>query len=196
MTDTPPNPPRWAQALLGCLSRPTDRDPIAGDLLEEYREVRHPALGRLPADTWYVKHVISVLWRIVWPSALPMAAVKLLTPVWPVGWIPSLVPLPNVSALDALALLWAGYYGSRRTGLIRTGTVTSAATSLLALAALFVYAVMTTPGLLLALVEKPFILVIMGIILAVAVGFALLAGALGGAVGRWSAPIALGPRAS
>ncbi len=195
MTETYTNPPGWAQALLGCVSRRSDPESIPGDLLEEYREVRRPGLGRAQADAWYVRQVMSLFWRVLWPCILPMAAVKLLAP-WPVGWNPSLVPLPNVSTLDALALLWAGYYGSRRTGLLRTGIVTACATSLVALAALFAYAMLTVPGLPLDLAEKPFMFVIMIIILAVAVVFAAAIGAAGGAVGRRSAPVVLGPKAS
>jgi hypothetical protein len=40
-------------------------------------------------------------------------------------WNPSLVPAPNVSLLDALFFLGAGYYGARRTGRVATGVVVS-----------------------------------------------------------------------
>jgi hypothetical protein len=56
-------PPRWADAMLRSCLRPSDRESIAGDLLEEYRAVRGPALGPLRANVWYVGQVLSVLWR-------------------------------------------------------------------------------------------------------------------------------------
>jgi hypothetical protein len=62
MTITERNPPRWAEGLLRSLLRPGDREAISGDLLEEFREVRRPALGALRADAWYVKQVLSVFW--------------------------------------------------------------------------------------------------------------------------------------
>ena len=39
MKSKEPTPPRWAEALLRSLVRPSDRESISGDLLEEYREV-------------------------------------------------------------------------------------------------------------------------------------------------------------
>jgi hypothetical protein len=54
-------PPRWAYALLKSLLRPSDAESVPGDLLEEYREVKRPALGRRRADAWYIKQVLSVL---------------------------------------------------------------------------------------------------------------------------------------
>src|SRR5579862_7809792 len=106
MTETYANPPRWAQALLVYLLRRSDPESIPGDLLEEYRDVRRPRLGRLRADAWYVRNVLSLFWRVFWPSALPMLAVKLAVKFAPllVGLVPSLLRLPNVSALDAVAL--------------------------------------------------------------------------------------------
>jgi hypothetical protein len=54
-------PPRWLESvLLRCL-RERDRETIAGDLLEEYREEKLPHLGHLRADIWYMRQVISFL---------------------------------------------------------------------------------------------------------------------------------------
>jgi hypothetical protein len=187
MTDIPTRPPRWAQALLRCVSRPADRESIPGDLLEEYREVRRPALGRIRADAWYVKHVLSVFWRVMWPCALPMLTAKpLLLMVVPKGWDPSLVPLPNVSLLDAFALLWAGYYGAQRTRLVRTGVVTAGATSVLGFVMTAAFLTLTVPGLLPGLFEQPLLLLFPCIYLSVAVGFGVVVGAGGAVLGRWS----------
>ncbi len=65
MTRTPDidhaNPPRWAEALLRRQLAPRDRDTIAGDLLEHYREVILPTRGRVRAQLWYVRQVVSLL---------------------------------------------------------------------------------------------------------------------------------------
>lgn len=55
-----PSPPRWAETLLIDLLKPRDSETIPGDLLEEYREERLPALGRARADFWYIRQVISI----------------------------------------------------------------------------------------------------------------------------------------
>jgi hypothetical protein len=82
--------------------------------------------------------------------------------------------------LDALIFLWAGYYGSQRTGRLTTSIVTAGATSLIGFTMFFVYAAISTPSLLLAPFEKPFIFVIVSILLMMAMGM------VGGAVGRRS----------
>jgi hypothetical protein len=53
-------PPRWAEALLMRLLKPNEREAISGDLLEEYREERLPAMGRVRAGFWYLRQVISI----------------------------------------------------------------------------------------------------------------------------------------
>src|SRR5262249_8857568 len=101
MTGTQPNPPRLAYALLQALLRPSDSESIPGDLLEEYREVRRPQIGRLRADAWYIKHVLSVLWRVMWPCIVAITAQRIIAFPLPNGWNPSLVPAPGVSLFDA-----------------------------------------------------------------------------------------------
>src|SRR6476661_3579063 len=125
MTITELNPPRWAEFLLQSLLRPGDREAISGDLLEDYREVRRPALGALRADAWYVKHVLSIFWRLLWPFAIAMIALHALTRL--VG-VPNAAffQAPGVSAQDATLCLITGYCGSQRTGLIRTGALMAA----------------------------------------------------------------------
>jgi len=60
MTPSLGKPPLWAESLLVSLLKPRDRETIPGDLLEEYREARLPALGRMRADLWYLRQVFSV----------------------------------------------------------------------------------------------------------------------------------------
>ncbi len=52
-------PPRWAEQMLRVLLEPRDRDTIAGDLLEEYREVVLPTRGRFRARLWYLRQMLS-----------------------------------------------------------------------------------------------------------------------------------------
>jgi len=192
MIDEQANPPRIAQVLLHIALRPHDAESIAGDLLEEYRAVRRPLLGQLRADAWYVWHVLSVVGRPVWPFALALVAIKsvlaafMLFPL--VGrWNPSLIPAPNVSLLDAMFFLGAGYYGARRTGRVATGVVNAAALGLIDFALFAAYATLAGfPTLFASILEKPFILVIGCIFLAIAAAFALTLGAVGAAAGAWS----------
>ena len=191
MIDDHANPPRIAQMLLHIALRPHDAESIAGDLLEEYRAVRRPSLGRLRADAWYVRHVLSVVGRPVWPFALALVAVKSVLAafmLFPLSgrWNPSLVPAPNVSLLDAMFFLGAGYYGARRTGRLATGVVNSGALSLIGFAMFAAYATLAFPTLFVSIWEKPFILVIGCVFLAIAAAFALTLGAVGAAVGAWS----------
>ena len=150
MSDTQQSPPRWAQALLKSLLKPSDSESVPGDLLEEYRDVRRPSLGRLRADAWYVEQMFSVLWRVAWPCLVAIIAVRILSFPLPREWNPGLAPAPGLSLLDALVFVWAGYYGSQRTGRFSTGIVTSAVTSLLGFTMFLIAAAATRPSLLLA----------------------------------------------
>jgi len=185
MSDTQVTPPRWAQALLKSLLRPSDSESVPGDLLEEYREVRRPSLGRLRADAWYIEQMLSVLWRVAWPCVVAIIVLRILSFPLPRGWNPGLAPAPGLSLLDALIFVWAGYYGSQRTGRFSTGIVMSAVTSFLGFTVFFVYAAITRPSLLMAPFENPFVFVIMAILLTMALSFGVVAGTVGAAAGRW-----------
>jgi hypothetical protein len=192
MIDEQTAPPQLAQRLLHVLARPRDAESIAGDLLEEYRTVKRPALGRRAADTWYVAQVLGMLARLVWPVALALVimrtalAAAMLVPL--AGrWNPSLVPAPNVSLLDGLLFLVAGYYGARRTGRIATGIVNAAALGLIDFALFAVVVMLLFPAVFQAAWEKPFILLIGCTFFAIAAAFALTIGSLGAAAGRWRA---------
>src|SRR5687768_6917496 len=100
MKDTVPLPPRWAEAVLRSFLRPSDRESISGDLLEEYRAAKHPALGGWRADVWYVKHVLSVLLRLIWPCVVAVAALTLLPLAVLIAWSP--VPAPAISLFHSV----------------------------------------------------------------------------------------------
>ena len=117
------HPPRWAESLLEQLLRPADRESTTGDLLEEYRAARAPALGRFRANVWYGRQVLSFLWResgrsfalsainvflaftVFRPghhaphqSALPATWLSV---AFRIVWYGSVVGAPGVSLLDA-----------------------------------------------------------------------------------------------
>lgn len=188
MIDEQANPPRLAQMLLGATLRPGDADSVVGDLLEEYRAVRRPSLGRFKANAWYWGHTLSVLGHLVWPFALALVIARVVLAAFNLfplegGLIPSIVPAPNVSLLDALFFLAAGYYGARRTGRVAAGVVSAAALGLIDFAAFALFAVLLFPTLPAAVSRDPFILVIGCVFLAIAVAFACTVGAAGAAVG-------------
>ena len=53
--------PLWAEALLHIVLPARDRESVAGDLLEEYREEVLPKQGRFRARLWYVRQVLMVV---------------------------------------------------------------------------------------------------------------------------------------
>jgi hypothetical protein len=179
------NPPRWVEWLLQSVLRPSDRESISGDLLEEYREVRRPALGMARADRWYVKQVLSVSWRLVWPCVLSMTAVTVFSLAIKLPWRYSLVQAPGVSVLDAAVCVWSGCYASRRTRLVRTGMMSSGFIGMLPPSIFLGVAAAQEPALLLVPFAKPFIFVILITLFSLAIGFGVVLGALGSAVGRW-----------
>jgi len=186
MNDFEAAPPRTAQAVASLFLPQRGIDAVTGDLLEEYRAVKRPALGKLRAHAWYASQALGIAARVVWPPLVAIIALRILTFPLPRGWNPSLVPSPGTSILDALILVWAAYYGARRTGRAVTGVATTIVTALIGFGSFFVYAVVTSPSLLMAPIEKPFVIVIACILLAIAMAFALTAGALGAAAARWS----------
>src|SRR4051812_34481468 len=185
MTDMNATPPRIAQSLAAVFLRDSEVDSVTGDLLEEYREVQRHARGKRRADLWYFAQVLSLVGRIVWPGILAIVALRLLTFPLPGRTIPSLVPSPGTSLLDAVVLIWIGYHAARRTGQSITGILAAGATGVLGFGSFFVYAIATQPSLLLAPVRTPFVVVIFCVLLLIALLFAVVAGAAGAAVGRW-----------
>ena len=192
MTITERNPPPWADALLRSLLRPRDRESISGDLLEEYREVRRPALGARSADAWYIKHVLSVFWRLLWPFAIASIALHELTRL--VGLPhPALFQAPGVSAQDATLCLLAGYFASQRTALIRTGAIMAGAINALVVTMVFVSLAINTPALVLLLFHSPGYVFFPSVYLLIGLGFGIGVGSVGGIVGRWLPLTTRGP---
>ena len=90
--------------MLLAILRPSDRESISGDLLEEYLSSRRPGRGALLANAWYLRSVLSVLWRLIRPSALAVTALTLLSMAIRgkgLGY-GSLVQVPGGSLVDAV----------------------------------------------------------------------------------------------
>ncbi len=215
MTTLEPSPPRWVEAILRSVLRPADRESISGDLLEEYREVRRPALGAFRANAWYIKHVSSVLWQLIQPYALVLGAqgVLLAVTVFRPGhhaanfrpemrhtfltmmlvkslWYGSIVGTPGVSLFDAAIYFFVAFRGVQRTRLIRTGMLAAGATSFVGMTVLFAAASIITPGLVLAIFVNPLLLLIVSVYLLIPLGYGVFIGALAGIAGKWVAPVA------
>lgn len=169
--------------------RPSDRESISGDLLEEYRAARHPALRGLRADAWYIKNALSLVLRLTWPFVFAVGAAALLPFAIQMKFSP--LPAPAISLFHCTVYLWAGYQGSRRTRLIKTGTLSGAATSFFALAFTLTFFAIETPGLLRAPFSNPFIFIIMSTLLLMALVCGILMGTIGGYFGRRFSPTAL-----
>src|SRR5579859_475122 len=56
-------PPNWAEHLLERLLTPELRETVTGDLREEYVETVLPLTGRLRADLWYLRQLLSFVAR-------------------------------------------------------------------------------------------------------------------------------------
>ena len=122
---TTPNPPAFAQGVLELLVRADAREAVGGDLLEEYREARVPALGEWRADLWYWRQVFGIWMRTYWAFVIPPVLLLIVSDVFNTFRAPSglsyLDGLPTVARL-ALSpagamgfFVIAGAYGSWRT---------------------------------------------------------------------------------
>jgi hypothetical protein len=54
------NPPRWLERSLMLLLHARDRETVSGDLLEVYREDKLPEVGRVRANAWYARQILSL----------------------------------------------------------------------------------------------------------------------------------------
>jgi hypothetical protein len=99
-------------------------------------------------------------------------------------WYGSPVQAPGISLFDAAIYAWAAFPATRHSGLLTTGIVAGAVTSVVGLAALYLALATFTPGLILAPFTRPFIWIILGTFLSIALGYGILFGIVGGAVGR------------
>ena len=125
------NPPVIAETLLRAMLPPASVETMTGDLLEEYRESRLPAVGTLRANGWYLRQVAGVFLHTYGWFAAPLILVPVVhdlfntfrdvtgaayfngAPVQP-AWPP---------VAGAAVLLAAAMYGTLRTGRRAGGVV-------------------------------------------------------------------------
>jgi len=122
---TMPNPPAVPAALLHLLLPIEARESVSGDLLEEYREARIPALGRRRANLWYWRQVGGIWLRTYWWFVVPVIVVLVVHDIFNTFRAPSgasyldilpplaLAPLSPLVGIGFFGL--AGAYGSWRT---------------------------------------------------------------------------------
>ena len=120
-----PNPPAVPAALLHLLLPIEARESVSGDLLEEYREARIPALGRRRANLWYWRQVGGIWLRTYWWFVVPVIVVLVVHDIFNTFRAPSgasyldilpplaLAPLSPLVGIGFFGL--AGAYGSWRT---------------------------------------------------------------------------------
>jgi hypothetical protein len=156
--------------------------------------------------------VFSILWRLIRPGALALAAqsVLLALTVFRPGhhaphnsamahptflfvvvkavWFGSIVGAPGVSLLDAAIYFATAYRGVQRTHLVKTGVIAAATTSVVGFVVLFAAAAMITPNLAIALLAQPSLLLILSAYLAIPLAYSILIGSLGGTISRLSPP--------
>ena len=127
-------PPRWAETILRLTLTPADREPVSGDLREEYVEVVRPQRGPWRADAWYLRHVAGFVWRAnaAWALALSGAFVGRTALDW-------LVPTSDFhqrsvvsTTVSAMLLLGAGCALVVKTRDVRSGPLGAAAAAALA----------------------------------------------------------------
>jgi hypothetical protein len=133
------NPPAVPQALLLLLLPADARETVTGDLLEEYREARTPALGRLRANLWYWRQVGGIWFRAYWGFVVPVVLLLAVHDIFSTFRAPSgasyldglptfvLAPMSPLVAVGFFGL--AGAYGSWRTERWAGGFVAALGTS-------------------------------------------------------------------
>jgi len=134
-------PPRWAEALLRVLLKPSDRESVSGDLLEEYREVVVPTRGA-GADRWYVRQVSSFLWRASWGWGVVLGGALVIRYL-----LDTLIPVTDYS-IRATALSWTIIGGCATAGFIAAWRMQSiSAGALTAFTAALIGAVVSIAGI-------------------------------------------------
>ena len=195
--ETMPRPPRWAESFLRLSLPPSDRDAVSGDLLEEYRDSVQPSRGSFGADLWFVRRAAGAFARILGPGlvlvVLPVASFVVSSmrgdALGFFAWVPRALPAPGVSLLDAVIYMWAAYYASRRTRLLRTGLIAAVACSFVNLAVMFI-ALDLKFGLIQSMIAKPGVgwFVILAAYQALALVFCVVPGLIGATLGLALSP--------
>ena len=127
-------PPDWAETLLRLTLKENDRDPVSGDLLEEYRETIRPARGARAADRWYILQVGGFLCRATWIWTLLFSGAFLARTAY--DWfVPTHDFAARSTATTAIAvaiMLMVGFWAAWRSRSFIAGTLAALVTSLTA----------------------------------------------------------------
>src|SRR6185436_7835566 len=136
-----PHPPELAEWILGGLLPLDMRETVSGDLLEEYRESRVPAVGEFRADLWYWRQVGGMWLRAYWWLVVSAVLLHVVRDVFETFRAPSgasyLDGLPTLvlAVLSPLGLVGlvglATAYGSWRVGRRQGGFVAALGVSMI-----------------------------------------------------------------
>lgn len=188
-------PPRWAEVVLRLSVDHRDRETVAGDLLEEYRDTAVPERGVGLANVWYLRQVAGFVGRSHWMWAVAMSGAFLIRTA--IDWrVPTTEFAARASASSAAViaiLLAASFHAAWRSRSIGAGILAGLFTPVLA-------AVMSAAGALtlLAMWHDPATLHAIGGSGGLAEVFTLpvtlaipgaVIGAVGGAVGCLVSPL-------
>ena len=120
-----PSPPAFGEALLHLLLPAHAREAVSGDLLEEYREARVPAVGRVRANVWYLRQIAGIFMRAYGWFGLPLLLLLVIHDLFNtfrdasgasfLDHLPQLVLAPLSPLLAVGVFVMAGVYGSWRT---------------------------------------------------------------------------------
>lgn len=109
-------PPGWMTAWLQTVVSARDQEVIAGDLIEEYREVVLPTKGLLRAHIWYAVQVVGFVRQAEW-FLLRSCGIWLILLV---AAIPVFVP--GAVAIFLTGIPCCGFFVARRSVLLWAGT--------------------------------------------------------------------------
>jgi hypothetical protein len=109
------NKPAVPQALLRLLLPGDRREKVSGDLLEEYREARMPALGQLRANLWYWRQVGGIWLRAYWWCVVPVTLLLVVHDIFNTFRAPSgasyLDGMPAFALAPISPLVGVGFFG-------------------------------------------------------------------------------------
>jgi hypothetical protein len=136
-----PDPPEVAELILRGLLPLDVGETVSGDLLEEYRESRVPAVGEFRADLWYWRQVGGMWLRAYWWLVVSAVLLHVVYDVFDTFRAPSGVsyldglPTLVLAVLSPLGLIGlvglAAVYGSRRAGRLQGGFVAALGVSVI-----------------------------------------------------------------
>jgi hypothetical protein len=140
-------PPVVAEELLTLLVPPDRFESISGDLLEQYRDEKLPALGPRRAGLWYLRQVGAYFLRASWPFLLLLVAAFIARDLYNTFLNTDSVTNARMQRLFGWvffpSLFMAGVHGGRTTGQAAGGALIAAGTQLLVWVTVVVWTIAT-----------------------------------------------------